>query len=103
MCVQKVTKKIQKRKNARIFMCANELKQIRYMMKFDPRDMCATLGLKRRTYQDYDAGKRKIPQDVAARIRETYRRDCELMNGIPARVDAALDNEFPDGMLSEVD
>jgi predicted transcriptional regulator len=103
MCVQKVTKNNQKRKNARISMCANELKQIRYMMRFDPRDMCATLGLKRRTYQDYEAGKRKIPQDVAARIRETYRLDCQHMNTIDQRVDAAVKKKYPNGIPSEVD
>ena len=84
-------------------MCNNELKQIRYMMKFEPRDMCLALGLKRRTCQDYEAGKRRIPQDIAARIRETYRRDCQHMNTIDQRVDAAALEDYPDGIPSEFD
>ena len=70
-------------------LSGKELKQLRSEMKFAPRDMCDTLQLKRRTYQDYEAGKRGIPAPLAARIRELHKRDREFINGIADRVDAA--------------
>lgn len=100
--MQNSTKKIDKQKNARIFMCANELKQIRYMMRYAPRDMYQEMRLPRRTYQDYESGKRRISQKVAAQIREMYRRDCEFMNGIANRVDAALMADYPDGIIPSI-
>lgn len=39
-------------------MCGKMLRWLRRDMKFEPRDMCAVLNLPRRTYQDYEAGKR---------------------------------------------
>jgi plasmid maintenance system antidote protein VapI len=87
--VQNCHKKTVKAKNARMHMCGHMLRWIRLQMKFDPRDMCATLDLKRRTYQDYEAGKRNIPAKLAARIREMYQRDREFMSSIPYSVDAA--------------
>lgn len=92
--MQKDTKKTEKRQK-RTHMSGAELKQIRKAMRFEPRDMRATLALPgkkpipRRTYQDYEAGKRGIPADLAARIRELFKRDREFMAGIPNRVDAA--------------
>lgn len=80
-------------------MKASELKSIRLEIRFDPRDMCCVLDLPRRTYQDYEAGKRNIPVEVANRIREIYRRDREFMAGIAYRVDQALDKEYPGGLI----
>lgn len=70
-------------------MSGPELKRLRREMKFAPREMCVILGLKRRTYQDYEANKRGIPSALAERIREIHRRDREFIAGIGDRVDAA--------------
>lgn len=57
-------------------------------MRFNPRDMRAVLvppdcpPLSRRTYEDYEAGRRGIPQGVAEMARELYRRDREFMASI---------------------
>lgn len=80
-------------------MNGEELKRIRIEMKFGVCDMYRTLGLPRRTYQDYEAGKRGIPEDVARRVREAHRRDREFMAGLPARIDAAIEREFPGGVI----
>ncbi|MDA8428913.1 MAG: hypothetical protein M0T70_06620 [Geobacteraceae bacterium] len=80
-------------------MSAEECKRLRQEMKFGVCDMYRTLGLPRRTYQDYESGRRGIPQDVAAQIREAHRRDREFMAGLPARIDAALKREFPGGII----
>lgn len=92
--VQNNTKKHNKRQK-RTHMQAAELKQIRLEMNFEPRDMRHALALPgtkpipRRTYQDYEAGRRGMSAYMAARIRELHKADREFMNGIGNRVDAA--------------
>lgn len=80
---KKKTKTITKRTH----LTGGELRRMRREMKFAPRDMCAVLNLPRRTYQDYEAGKRSIPAALAERIRELHRQDREWMAGISGRVD----------------
>jgi len=74
-------------------MSAAELKRLRREMKFAPRDMCAILSLPRRTYQDYESGRRGIPEKIAAQIRKAYRQDREFIAGIAGRVDQYEDNK----------
>lgn len=69
-------------------MCGQMLIMIREDMLYDPRDMCDQFGLQRRTYQNYEAGKRGIPQELAARIRKQYEWDRDFMANIGNRVDA---------------
>lgn len=70
-------------------MCGKMLAYIEEQIKFEPQDMCDSLELRRRTYQNYKADKRSIPAELATRIRELYKRDREFMAGIGDRVDAA--------------
>lgn len=84
--VQNDTKK-RKTRAKRTHLTGGELRAMRREMKFAPRDMCAVLGLPRRTYQDYEAGRRGIPAALAERIRQIYRQDREWMAGIGRRVD----------------
>jgi hypothetical protein len=93
--VQKTAKKQNKRQKRTQYMCHQMLRWIRLQMLFEPRDMRAaivppgTKPMSRRTYQDYEAGKRGIPADLAARIREMHKRDREFMATIGDRIDAA--------------
>lgn len=82
-------KKQRKRQKRTQFMCGKMLRWMREDMRYEPRDMRALLGLKRRTYQDYEAGKRGIPAKLALLIRELHQRDREFISGIGDRVDAA--------------
>lgn len=87
--MQKQTKKQNKRQKRTQYMCGKMLRWLREDMRFEPRDMRAVLGIRsRRTYQDYEAGKRGIPAKLAARIRELHKADREWTNGIGDRVDA---------------
>jgi predicted transcriptional regulator len=79
--------KKQKAREKRTHMTGEELRRMRGEMKFAPRDMRAELDLPRRTYQDYEAGKRGIPAALAVRIRELHRQDREWVAGIGGRVD----------------
>lgn len=92
--MQNDTKKHNKRQK-RTHMSGQELKRLRLEMKFAPRDMCDILPLNRRTYQDYEAGKRGIPAGLAARIRELHQRDREFIAGIGDRVEAIERGEEP--------
>jgi DNA-binding transcriptional regulator YiaG len=76
------------------YMCGKMLRCLRRSMKLEPRDMCAILNLPRRTWQDYEAGKRGIPAKLATRIRELHKRDREFINGIGDRVDAVERGEI---------
>lgn len=80
-------------------MAGEELRQLRREMKYGVADMYRILGLPRRTYQDYEAGKRGIPQRVAVAARAAHRRDREFMAGLPGRIHACLDRQFPGGMI----
>jgi hypothetical protein len=95
--VQKTGKRTEKRQK-RTHMSGAELKRLRREMKYRPCDMWLTLGLPRRTYQDYEAGLRGIPQEVAAAVREAHRRDREFVANLPTRIGAILDRDFPDGI-----
>ena len=92
--MQNDNKKRNKQPKRTQYMCAKMLRWLRKDMKFDPRDMCLVLELPRRTYQDYEAGKRSIPSKLATRIRETHKADREWVNGIGDRVDAAERGEL---------
>ncbi len=87
--MQNDTKNVKKQQKRTQYMCAKMLRWIRKDMKHEPRDMCDQFKLSRRTYQDYEAGKRGIPAELASRIREKHNADREWTNGIGDRVDAA--------------
>ena len=70
------------------YMCGKMLLLIQNDMLYDPRDMCDQFNLNRRTYQDYAAGKRGIPEQLAARVRTQYAWDRQWMAEIGNRVDA---------------
>lgn len=74
------------------------MKRLRREMKYRPCDMWATLGLPRRTYQDYEAGRRGIPQEVAEAARAAHRRDRDFIANLPTRIGAILDRDYPDGI-----
>lgn len=93
--MQNTTKKTQTQQKCTRYMCGDMLRFIRIEMKFDPRDMRASLDIKsRRTYENYESGKRSIPAKLATRIRKLHKCDREFMNGIGDRVDAAERGEL---------
>lgn len=54
------------------FMESTELLSIRTGLKLKPMHMYRALGIPRRTYQDYESGRRGIPLDFATRVREMF-------------------------------
>ena len=84
-------------------MTGPELKALRQEMHMDMRSMSLILDkMPYRTYQDYEYGKRGIPESVAERVREAHRKDREFMAGIVARVDEEINRQFPMGIPSEI-
>lgn len=101
--VQNTTKKQNKRQNC-THMSAAELIRLREEMRLQPVHMYRNvLNIPRRTYQDYETGRRSIPEDIATRIREAHRKDREFMTNLPGRIHASLDNEYPGGMIPSHD
>ncbi len=70
-------------------MSAEELRRIRLATLGSQVDMYTFMGIKRRTYQDYEAGRRRIPPCVAYCMRLEMAIVQKWHAGIPARVDAA--------------
>lgn len=83
-------------------MTGEELKRLRSEMRYGTCDMYRALGMPRRTYQDYEAGKRGIPEDVAARVREVHRKDRAFMAALAGRIGAVIDRDFPGGIVLAV-
>lgn len=96
--VQNSDKK-QSGRQKRTHMTGAELTRIQAELLFAPRDMCCVLGLPRRTYQDYKSGRRGIPRDVADLAREILRRNREFMARLPALITAAVERDFPGGVI----
>ena len=88
-----------KTRQKRTHMSSAECKRLRREMGCAPCDMYRLLGLPRRTYQDYESGRRGIPQGIAAQIREAHRRDREFMDSLPARIETWILRDFPNGVI----
>lgn len=85
-------------------MTGNQLRYIKQQMKFGTCDMYRTLELPRRTYQDYESGRRTIPPEVARRVLATYRADRRWMRDMDRRIDEALmGNNVPNEATVEED
>jgi len=64
------------------YMCKQMLIWLRKDINFRPVDMYTSLKLPRRTHQDYEAGNRGIPADVADAARDVHRRNRQLMDNV---------------------
>jgi DNA-binding transcriptional regulator YiaG len=100
--VQKDQKKPKKAKNARSTMDGLQLQLIRQEIGFAPRHMYLHLGIPRRTYQDYESGRRGIPDSVKDAVIAELKWYRAFIAGMPARVDQAAQEEFPYGIPSEI-
>lgn len=84
-------------------MTGPELKALREEMHLDLKSMALVLDkMPYRTYQDYEYGKRGIPEDVSKKVFEAHRKDREFMAGMAARIDAEISRQFPLGIPSEI-
>jgi transcriptional regulator with XRE-family HTH domain len=98
--VRDMSENTKKSRKCTQYMTGKELKQLRKEMKFDPRDMCCILEIPRRSYQDYEAGKRGIPAEFAERVRELHHQDRAFIAGIAERVDTDL-VKYPGGIVPQ--
>jgi DNA relaxase NicK len=79
----KIDKKTTIKQKRTQYMCGKMLRWMRQQMKFEPRDMRTCLDIKsRRTYESYESGLRGIPEKIAVKVWDMYRRDCEFMANI---------------------
>lgn len=76
-----------------------ELRAIRFAIGFSIREMAAELKLKPATYQKYEDGSRALPEEVLMGARETKQKVDDYMTTMPARIDARIEAEFPNGIV----
>ena len=67
------------------------LRLIREELNFAPRHMYRHLGIPRRTYQEYEAGNRSIPESIATAVIAELKWNRDFMAGIDRRVDEAIE------------
>jgi hypothetical protein len=98
--VQKATKKQNKRRKRTQYMCREMLRWLRLDINFRPVDMYTSLGIPRRTYQDYEAGHRSIPPDVSGGAWDIHKRNRLLMDNmcrgavLPSRISGYSPGEW---------
>ena len=77
------------------------IKEAREELRFSFREMAQALGIPASTFQSYHDGRRPVPFAVLLRVERLRRKVRRFMAGLPARVDARLAVEFPNGIPSE--
>jgi transcriptional regulator with XRE-family HTH domain len=79
-----------------------ELRALRHEIKFDMRSFATCLGIPASTYQRYEDGTAAIPERIVRAAYELRQINVTFMQGLPARVDAKVAEEFPNGFMSEI-
>ena len=80
-----------------------ELKEIRKELKFSMQDMADSLNkIPKATYQSYEEGRCKIPGDIADEVQAILTRNRHLDDTRIQRVDDWIQQQFPNGIMSEV-
>lgn len=91
------------KKNKGIVRMENhQLKKIRRDIGFSMADIALCLGIPKSTYQRYEDGTSSIPSVVARGALELLQINKTFMAEAPARIDARIKAEYPDGIMSEV-
>jgi hypothetical protein len=86
----------------RNFMTREELRNLRLRIKFDVRSMALCVGVPASTYQRYEDGSAAVPLQVERAALELEQINTTFIQGLPRRVDAAIEIEFPKGIRSEI-
>lgn len=78
------------------------IRAIRLELGFSIGEMAESLGLQKATYQGYDNGTRKTPDGIYQQAVALQKSVNDFMAEAPQRIDARLNQEFPHGIMSEV-
>ncbi len=65
------------------------LRRLRLQIGYSIAEMAEDLNLKKATYQCYEDGSRRAPDDIEQKMRATLVMDKAFMDGLPARIDEA--------------
>lgn len=83
-------------------MTADELKQIRKRIRFDIRSTALCLGIPHTTYQRYENGSAKVPDDIAQKMIELERFEKECDQKRELEFIEIINKQFPFGIPSEL-
>jgi len=82
-------------------MTKEELRALRQEIKFDMRSFATCLGIPTSTLQRYEDGSATVPERIVRAAHELRQINVTFMQGLPDRIDAKVDEEFPNGIMSE--
>ncbi|QOX79816.1 helix-turn-helix transcriptional regulator [Trichlorobacter lovleyi] len=82
-------------------MTKEQMREIREEMLFSLRDLAAVTHKKYRTLQNYEGGKRAIPQEFADLLRAEQIKERRIKAELAAAQAERLDREYPNGIRFE--
>lgn len=83
-------------------MTHTELKAIQDEILFDAPSMASCIGVHIRQYRNYLYGVQAIPERIERKALELLQINRTFVQEAPARIDARIDREFPNGVMSEL-
>lgn len=81
---------------------AGKLKAIREEIGLSMRDFADILQISKPAYQGYESGRRSIPPGIMDKAKAQLQRTRAYWRTLPNRVEGRIDQEFPNGIMSEV-
>lgn len=82
-------------------MTKARFKALRKAMRYSLSDLSQLIGIAKSTLQRYEDGSANVPEDVAAKMEFELKRDKAWKKQMLKRINADLDRQFPDGIISE--
>ena len=70
---------------------------------FDMPSMALAMGLSYHTYRSYEYGRRAIPTPVIEKAEQVVEANRKFLSDYLNRLNADLDRQYPNGILSEPD
>lgn len=84
-------------------MTSEELKAARITLKYSQAELAEALATPKRTVQDWERGKCRMPGVVAVAVGLLQEKDRWVMATIREQVAQRLDREWPRGIVSAAD
>jgi DNA-binding transcriptional regulator YiaG len=95
------TKPAQNNKKVHAAMEPERMLLLRKWIGFSLRDLAAVMRIPYRTLQDYEYGKRRIPDSFAVRFEAEIEREARIKAEVYQSIERRIAEEHPDGIPSE--
>ena len=95
------TKPAKNKEKVHAAMLPKRMLLLRKWIGFSLRDLAAVMQMPYRTLQDYEYGKRRIPNSFAARFEAEVEREARIRAEVYQSIERRIVEEHPDGIPSE--